>query len=59
MADTLEELDSRTHLHPFTSIAEQAGRGPLIMREGRGVRLKDKRLISYSPTAAGAIRRLH
>jgi hypothetical protein len=26
MADTLEELDRRTHLHPFTSIAEHAAR---------------------------------
>jgi L-2,4-diaminobutyrate transaminase len=53
MADTLEEVDRRTHLHPFTSISEHAGRGPLVMREGRGVRLKDVRGREYVDAMAG------
>jgi L-2,4-diaminobutyrate transaminase len=53
MADSLEELDRRTHLHPFTSIAELADRGPLVMREGRGVRLKDVKGREYLDAMAG------
>jgi L-2,4-diaminobutyrate transaminase len=53
VADTLEELDRKTHLHPFTSIAEHADRGPLVMREGRGVRLRDVRGREYLDAMAG------
>jgi L-2,4-diaminobutyrate transaminase len=53
MTDKLEELDRRSHLHPFTSITELAGRGPLVMREGRGVRLKDVSGREYLDAMAG------
>src|SRR5262245_57591302 len=53
MADRPEALDRPTHLHPFTSIAELAGRGPLVMRDGHGVRLKDVRGREYIDAMAG------
>ncbi|MBI2964421.1 MAG: aminotransferase class III-fold pyridoxal phosphate-dependent enzyme [Deltaproteobacteria bacterium] len=53
MADSLEDIDRRTHLHPFTSIAEHAAGGPLVMREGRGIRLKDVRGREYLDAMAG------
>ena len=37
----IEAADRESLFHPFTSIAEHLERGPLVMREGQGLRLRD------------------
>ena len=53
MAPAMEEVDLRTLLHPWTSIAEHNKLGPLVMREGRGARLRDNRGREYIDGLAG------
>ena len=38
---TLEEMDRQSLFHPLTSIATHMKSGPLIVNQGRGVRLRD------------------
>jgi L-2,4-diaminobutyrate transaminase len=38
---TLEEMDRQSLFHPLTSIAQHMKGGPLIVEQGRGVRIKD------------------
>jgi L-2,4-diaminobutyrate transaminase len=36
----LSEIDRKTHLHPFTRIGEHQERGPTVIAEGKGLRLR-------------------
>ncbi|HZA67732.1 MAG TPA: aminotransferase [Geminicoccaceae bacterium] len=40
---TLEEMDRQSLFHPLTSIAQHMKSGPLIVEQGRGVRIKDQK----------------
>jgi L-2,4-diaminobutyrate transaminase len=53
MATTLEELDQRSHLHPWTSIAYHTKHGPLVIESGEGARLRDTRGREYIDALAG------
>jgi L-2,4-diaminobutyrate transaminase len=53
MDPDLRELDRRSLLHPFTSIAEHEARGPRIMVEGRGCRVRDADGREYLDAMAG------
>ncbi len=50
---SLEELDRRTLLHPFTSIQEHLDEGPLIIDEAKGVRVRDRHGREYIDAMAG------
>jgi L-2,4-diaminobutyrate transaminase len=52
-ADNLAELDRRSSLHPFTSIAEQQAVGPHIIVSGSGIRIKDAEGREYIDAMAG------
>ena len=41
MATSLEDIDRRSLFHPWTSIAEHAKNGPLVIQSGQGARLRD------------------
>jgi L-2,4-diaminobutyrate transaminase len=41
VGDPLDELDRQRLFHPFTSIAEHLERGPHVLREAKGVWLRD------------------
>src|SRR5207249_305990 len=49
----LETLDKERVLHPATSIADHLQKGPRIMAEGAGVRLRDTAGRAYLDAAAG------
>jgi L-2,4-diaminobutyrate transaminase len=53
MAEALEDLDRRTLVHAFTSFADYAKHGPIIMKEGRGIRLRDVHGREYVDAMAG------
>ncbi|MEE2674602.1 MAG: aminotransferase [Myxococcota bacterium] len=53
MAPSLEEIDLRSLLHPWTSISEHAKVGPLVMHEGHGARLRDTQGREYIDGLAG------
>jgi len=50
---SLEDLDRRYSIHPFTSIPAHDASGPLMMVEGRGCRLTDSAGNSYLDAMAG------
>jgi L-2,4-diaminobutyrate transaminase len=39
---SLEDIDRESILHPLTSIADHSRKGPVIVRDARGVRIKDQ-----------------
>ncbi len=47
------QIDRGTLFHPFTSVADHLRDGPLVMAEGRGVRLKDIQGREYLDGMAG------
>ncbi len=49
----VEEIDRNSLLHPFTSIAGHLERGPLVMTEGRGIRVRDREGREYLDAMAG------
>jgi L-2,4-diaminobutyrate transaminase len=51
--ESLESLDRRYALHPFTSIRDHEVSGPVMMTEGRGCRLTDAAGRSYLDAMAG------
>ncbi len=53
MSTALAELDRQSLLHPFTSIAMQAEQAPLIVREGRGLWLRDVEGREYLDAMSG------
>jgi len=53
LASSIEQLDKRTVFHPWTSIAEHAETGPLVMVEGEGARLRDNHGNEYVDGLAG------
>ena len=50
---TVAELDRASWLHPFSSLADQAARDPLVIREGRGTRVRDASGREYLDAMAG------
>jgi L-2,4-diaminobutyrate transaminase len=50
---SLHELDKRSLLHPFTSIEGHLERGPRIMVEGEGIRVRDDGGREYIDAMAG------
>ena len=52
-AERLEALDRQSFLHPFTQAAAHLEAGPLIMTEGRGLRVRDSRGREYLDAMAG------
>jgi len=50
---SLDDLDRRYVLHPFTAIREHMERGPLMIVEGKGCRLVDSSGRSYLDAMAG------
>jgi len=52
-APTLAQLDRASWLHPFSSLADQATRDPLVIREGRGTRVRDTAGREYLDAMAG------
>ena len=50
---SLQDLDRRYSIHPFTSIRDHEVNGPLMMVEGRGCRLTDSAGKSYLDAMAG------
>jgi L-2,4-diaminobutyrate transaminase len=50
---SLQDLDRRYSIHPFTSIRDHQANGPLMMVEGRGCRLTDSAGNSYLDAMAG------
>ena len=50
---SLEDLDRRSSLHPFTSIADHLRTGPRIMVKGKGVYVTDSKGRDYIDAAAG------
>ncbi len=53
MASSTEEIDLRSLLHPWTSIADHQKTGPLVMVGGEGARLRDNRGREYIDGLAG------
>jgi L-2,4-diaminobutyrate transaminase len=53
MSTSIEQIDQRSVFHPFTSIAEHAEVGPLVIVEGEGVRLRDNHGNEYIDALAG------
>lgn len=53
LGEELRDLDKRSHLHPFTSVAGLAADGPLVMTEGKGTRLTDTSGKQYLDAFAG------
>lgn len=53
MSSVLTQTDRNSFFHPFTSVADLLKDGPLIMTEGRGVRLKDAQGREYLDGMAG------
>lgn len=49
----LKQIDSATHLHPFTSAAEHAEAGGQIMVQGDGLRVRDSAGREYLDAMAG------
>ena len=49
----LEEIDRSSLLHPFTSIGGHLERGPLVMAEGHGIRVRDRDGREYLDAMAG------
>lgn len=49
----LDRLDRAHHLHPFTSIDDQAANGPMMIVSGEGVRIKDAQGREYIDAMAG------
>jgi adenosylmethionine-8-amino-7-oxononanoate aminotransferase len=49
----LEELDKRSHMHPFTLVADHLETGPKVMVEGRGLVVKDNHGHEYIDSMAG------
>jgi L-2,4-diaminobutyrate transaminase len=47
------EIDRASLFHPFTSVADHMRDGPLVMTEGRGVRIKDIHGREYLDGMAG------
>jgi L-2,4-diaminobutyrate transaminase len=50
---SLDDLDRRYSIHPFTSIPAHDAAGPVMMVEGRGCRLTDSAGTSYLDAMAG------
>ncbi len=50
---SLAELDRASWLHPFSSLADQAAREPLVIREARGCRVTDASGREYLDAMAG------
>jgi L-2,4-diaminobutyrate transaminase len=50
---SLQDLDRRYSIHPFTAIRDHEVNGPLMMVEGRGCRLTDSAGKSYLDAMAG------
>jgi L-2,4-diaminobutyrate transaminase len=50
---SLEDADRNSLFHPFTSIAEHLERGPRIMVEGKGTRVRDRAGREYLDAMAG------
>ncbi|KAB2846189.1 MAG: aminotransferase class III-fold pyridoxal phosphate-dependent enzyme, partial [Hyphomicrobiaceae bacterium] len=40
---SLEEIDKESIFHPNTSIADHLKKGPMIVSDGRGIRVKDQK----------------
>jgi len=49
----LADLDRQSWLHPFSSLADQAARDPLVITEGRGTRVRDSSGRWYLDAMAG------
>jgi L-2,4-diaminobutyrate transaminase len=50
---SLEAADQQSFLHPFTSIPDLLQRGPRVMVEGRGMRIRDSHQREYLDAMAG------
>jgi adenosylmethionine-8-amino-7-oxononanoate aminotransferase len=50
---TVAELDRASWLHPFSSLADQATRDPLVITEARGTRVRDASGREYLDAMAG------
>jgi L-2,4-diaminobutyrate transaminase len=53
MNRSIEQADRESVFHPWTSIADHLARGPLVIVEGEGVRLRDNRGREYIDALAG------
>ena len=49
----VQEVDRKTHMHPFTSAAEHAERAPQVMVEGKGIRVRDSDGREYLDAMSG------
>ena len=49
----VQEVDRKTHLHPFTSAAEHAEGGPKLMAEGSGIHVRDNAGNTYLDAMSG------
>ena len=46
-------LDLKSHLHPYTNFADLAEHGPLVMKEGAGVKVRDEKGREYIDAMSG------
>jgi len=53
MLSDLHGMDVASHLHPYTNFADLAVHGPTILRDGKGVRIRDSAGRSYIDAMSG------
>ena len=53
MLTDLQGIDLESHLHPYTNFADIAERGPLIMNDAQGVRVRDLKGREYIDAMSG------
>lgn len=53
MLSDLHGMDLASHLHPYTNFADLAVHGPTILRDGKGVRVRDSQGRSYIDAMSG------
>jgi L-2,4-diaminobutyrate transaminase len=46
-------MDLKSHLHPYTNFADLAEHGPLVMKEGAGVKVRDEKGREYIDAMSG------
>ena len=53
MYTDLQGMDLKSHLHPYTNFADLAEHGPLVMKEGVGVKVRDEKGREYIDAMSG------
>jgi L-2,4-diaminobutyrate transaminase len=53
MYTDLQGMDLKSHLHPYTNFADLAEHGPLVMKEGAGVKVRDEKGREYIDAMSG------